>query len=691
MSTRYTPQEKKWQNYTLRLLIILASTVLILLSMPKKAVPNYEVKEGSVWLREPVTAGIDFDVPKDSIVYQAQVDSAMQYFVPYYSINDQVGDRLVKRFQSKYRNGIEGLPKSFVNSVAAKLREIYSVGIMPSEDYAKLTRDSLAVINFKRDNISQKRYCRDFYTPIKAYESFFQDPQMNYARALLQRCNIDEYLNENLLYDSALCIADIENLTSTIQRFDAEYKKGEVIVDRGQVATRLIVNSLKAYSAEMEKNESFISKSTTLIGRAIIIIMLLVVFTLYLHLFRGDYFLKPRSLAMVYVLIALFPVLVSLTYQYSQHYIYILPLAMLPMFIRIFLDSRTAFIAHITMILISALALSQPFAFVIVQIVSGLVAIFSLRELSKRSQVFTAAVTTTASAIIAYQAIKLSEPGEEWVLTPSEVLHFIFSGVLLLTTYPLMYVVEKAFGFTSAVTLFELSDINKDLLRRLSEVAAGTMQHSITVSNIAADIAQKIGARSLLVRTGALYHDIGKISTPSFFTENQKGYNPHERLTPQESARIITNHVREGKRLAEKHGLPNEIIDFIMTHHGDGMAKYFYITYQNAHPDEEVDKEPFSYPGPNPFTREQAILMMADSVEAASRSLKEYTEESITNLVNRVIDSIVADGYFTECPITFHDISIAKRVIIERLMTNYHTRITYPELKAYPNPPKGRE
>lgn len=683
MSTIYSTEgQDKWKVYLLRLSIILALTAVIVLAMPRKSVPTYEVKENSVWLKEPVTAGIDFDVPKDSITYQAEIDSAMQYFVPYYKINDEIGNRYVKRFQSRYRDGIEGLPKSFVNSVTAKLREIYNVGIMPAEDYAKLTRDSMALINFKRGNTTQKKFCVSFYTPIKAYESFFRDPQMNYARTLLQKCNIDDYLKENLIYDEAQCQADIDNLTSTITKHEAEYKKGECIVDRGQVATPIIVKALATYSAEMEKNESLISRSTTMAGRGILVFLLLFTFTVYLHLFRGDYFRKPRSLAMVYVLVGIFPILVSFTYQYSPHYIYILPLAMLPMFVRIFLDSRTAFIAHIVMVLISALALSKPFVFVVVQMLSGLVAIYTLRELSKRAQVFTAAFTTAIVALLAYQAMKLTEPGEDWHLSPSEVSHFVFSGVLLLTTYPLMYVVEKTFGFTSAVTLFELSDINKDLLRRLSEVSAGTMQHSITVSNIAADIAQKIGARSLLVRTGALYHDIGKIANPSFFTENQKDINPHERMTPQESARIIINHVKEGKRLAEKYGLPSEIVDFIMTHHGAGMAKYFYITYKNSHPDEDVDTAPFTYPGPNPFTREQAILMMADSVEAASRSLKEYTEESITSLVNRIIDGMVAEGYFIDCPITFHDISVAKRVIIERLKTNYHTRITYPELKS---------
>ena len=260
-------------------------------------------------------------------------------------------------------------------------------------------------------------------------------------------------------------------------------------------------------------------------------------------------------------------------------------------------------------------------------------------------------------------------------------MHFAVNGVLLLLAYPLMYIIEKAFGFVSNVTLFELSNTNRGLLRDLSEVAPGTFQHSITVGNLAAEIANKIGAKSLLVRTGALYHDIGKMTYPVFFTENQTGINPHENMSLKESARIIISHVTEGVKMAEKANLPQIIKDFILTHHGAGVAKYFYINYQNQHPDEEVDPAPFSYPGPNPFTREQAILMIADGVEAASRSLNEYTEESISNLVNRIIDGDVESGYFSNCPINFHDLAVAKQVLIERLKSIYHTRIQYPELK----------
>jgi putative nucleotidyltransferase with HDIG domain len=259
--------------------------------------------------------------------------------------------------------------------------------------------------------------------------------------------------------------------------------------------------------------------------------------------------------------------------------------------------------------------------------------------------------------------------------------HFIANGVMLLFAYPLMLVVEKMFGFISNVTLIELSNTSKDLLRKMSEVAPGTFQHSIMVGNLAAAISDKIDAKTQLVRTGALYHDIGKIQNPAFFTENQAGVNPLNKMDRKEAAQIIINHVTEGLKLAEKYNLPTEIKDFIMTHHGLGKTKYFYISYKNEHPKEKIDESVFSYAGPNPFTREQAILMMADTVEAASRSLTEYTEENISNLVNTLIDGQVSDGFYTDCPITFHDINVAKQVLTERLKVIYHTRISYPELK----------
>lgn len=361
--------------------------------------------------------------------------------------------------------------------------------------------------------------------------------------------------------------------------------------------------------------------------------------------------------------------------------VYIIPFTMAAIFTRVFTDSRTAFITYATMILIAAAAVKYQYEFIVVQFAAGLIAIYSLRELSKRSQIFITALVVTLGSAAMYLALQLIQADNVSQLDHFIYLHLTINGIFLLFTYPLMLVIEKTFGFISTVTMFELSNTNNQLLRQLSETAPGTFQHSITVGNLAAEIANKIGAKAQLLRTGALYHDIGKMINPVFFTENQAGVNPHDKLNDLESARIIISHVTDGLKLAEQNGLPSMIKDFISTHHGAGIAKYFYIHYQNEHPDEKVDIAPFRYPGVNPFTREQAILMMSDSVEAASHSLTEYSEESISGLVNKIIDGQVAQGSFNDAPITFLDITTAKSVLIERLKAIYHTRIQYPKLK----------
>jgi putative nucleotidyltransferase with HDIG domain len=345
------------------------------------------------------------------------------------------------------------------------------------------------------------------------------------------------------------------------------------------------------------------------------------------------------------------------------------------------MDSRTAFVAHTVTILICAAMLQHPLEFIVVQVISGFVAIFSLRELSSRSQLFWTAAAVAAAAVVTNFSLVWIRENDIIQIDYSEANYLLISGMLTFCSYPLLYIIEKTFNFTSNITLIELSDMNKELLRRMSEVAPGTFQHSIQVGNLAAEIANKIGGKSQLVRTGALYHDIGKIQNPIYFTENQSGMNPHEGKTYVESAQMLISHVTEGLKLADKYNLPQVIREFISTHHGQGKTKYFYVKQKNEFPDEEVDDLLFTYPGPNPFTKEQAILMMADAVEAASRSLADYTEENIRELVEKIIDSQMEEGYFRGCPITFRDIQYAKTVLIEKLKIIYHTRIRYPELK----------
>jgi hypothetical protein len=323
--------------------------------------------------------------------------------------------------------------------------------------------------------------------------------------------------------------------------------------------------------------------------------------------------------------------------------------------------------------------LREPYEFLILQFATGMVAIQTLRELSQRSQIIKTAAVITLTYCVIHASFMLIQ-NDEIRFDRSIYIYMMVNGILLLFTYPLLYVFEKVFGFVSDVTLVELSNISNPLLQRMSEIAPGTFQHSMQVANLSAEVAKKIGARSQLVRTGALYHDIGKLERPVFFTENQKGISPHKHLTPERSAEVIISHVTNGLSLAEKNNLPEPIKRFILTHHGLGKTKYFYITWKNEHPGEEPEQSLFTYPGPNPSTKEEAILMMADSVEAASRSLTEYTEESISNLVDKIIDGQMQEKFFSNCDITFKDIATAKEVFKEKLKIVYHTRISYPEL-----------
>jgi hypothetical protein len=440
---------------------------------------------------------------------------------------------------------------------------------------------------------------------------------------------------------------------------------------------------IDSYIKEVDRrHEAQRGLTTTVAGELIYVFLLIAAFTIYLSIYRKDYFERMRAVGMIFTLIIAFSIMASLLVSHNLLHIYILPFAIVPIFIRVFMDSRTAFMAHVAVVMVCACILQRPLEFIAVEITAGLAAIFSLRELSSRSQLFWTAIVTTGTAMLANLAIHLIRSGDIARIDNSEYTFLALCGVIIFCCYPVLYLIEKFFGFISDITLIELSDMNKDLLRRMSEVAPGTFQHSIQVGNLSAEIARKIGANPQLVRTGALYHDIGKTQNPIYFTENQSGgINPHTQLSCIESAQLIISHVTEGLKLADKYNLPQQIRDFIATHHGQGKAKYFFIKYKNDHPDEPVDDLLFTYPGPNPFTKEQAVMMMADAVEAASRSLPDYTEQSIRDLVCRIIDQQVGEGYYRECPITFRDIAYAKTVLIEKLKTIYHTRISYPEEK----------
>lgn len=682
MEKFYSNRKLKWRNFLSRTLLVLITVLLIVWALPRNESKQFRYDIGKPWMYGSFIAKFDFPIYKTDETIKEQEDSLLETYQPYYNYDPAVEKKQVSKFLADYQNGIPGLPHNYVRLIADRLHRLYQAGIMDTPEYNEAYRDSTSQVRLVSGNSAQSISLGCVYSTLSAYEQLFIDEQIAMQRPILQRCNLNNYIEPNLIYDKGKSETERNDLLSSIPPASGMVMSGQKVIDRGDIVDEYTYRVLSSFEREIKRRSATQTQITnTIIGQVIFVTLMVFLFTMYLGLFRRDYFNKPRSIAMLYTLITLFPVVVSLMMRHNFLSVYMLPFAMVPIFVRVFMDSRTAFVCHVTMILICTTAVRYQYEFIIIQLVAGLIAIYSLRELTRRAQVFKTAILVGIGSTFVYLALQLMQDNDFSSMDHDMYYHFVVNAVLLLIAYPMMYIIEKMFGFVSSVTLFELSNTNRGLLRDLSEIAPGTFQHSITVGNLAAEIANKIGANALLVRTGALYHDIGKMKNPVFFTENQAGVNPHDTLSYQESARIIISHVTEGVKLAERENLPTIIRDFIVTHHGTGITKFFYIKYKNEHPEEEVDPAPFTYPGPNPFTREQAILMIADGVEAASRSLPEYTEESISTLVNRMIDQDVTDGYFKECPITFRDLAIAKLVLIERLKAIYHTRISYPEMK----------
>ena len=682
MEKFYSSRKLKWRNFLSRTLLVLITVLLIVWALPRNESKQFRYDIGKPWMYGSFIAKFDFPIYKTDEAIKEQEDSLLETYQPYYNYDPAVEKKQVSKFLADYQNGIPGLPHNYVRLIADRLHRLYQAGIMDTPEYNEAYRDSTSQVRLVSGNNAQSISLACVYSTLSAYEQLFIDEQIAMQRPILQRCNLNNYIEPNLIYDKGKSETERNDLLSSIPPASGMVMSGQKVIDRGDIVDEYTYRVLSSFEREIKRRSATQTQITnTIIGQVIFVTLMVFLFTMYLGLFRRDYFNKPRSIAMLYTLITLFPVVVSLMMRHNFLSVYMLPFAMVPIFVRVFMDSRTAFVCHVTMILICTTAVRYQYEFIIIQLVAGLIAIYSLRELTRRAQVFKTAILVGIGSTFVYLALQLMQDNDFSSMDHDMYYHFVVNAVLLLIAYPMMYIIEKMFGFVSSVTLFELSNTNRGLLRDLSEIAPGTFQHSITVGNLAAEIANKIGANALLVRTGALYHDIGKMKNPVFFTENQAGVNPHDTLTYLESARIIISHVTEGVKLAERENLPTIIRDFIVTHHGTGITKFFYIKYKNEHPEEEVDPAPFTYPGPNPFTREQAILMIADGVEAASRSLPEYTEESISTLVNRMIDQDVTDGYFKECPITFRDLAIAKLVLIERLKAIYHTRISYPEMK----------
>lgn len=660
----------------LKVALVLVPTILIVFFMPRGNEFGYKYERNSPWNYGLLIADIKFPILKYDSTLTKEREMIERKFQPYYDCDNSVCSN-VKNQLNDIVKGWGGINAIVHNKrVSMMLDTIYSHGVLSSADYSRLTeKEKHRSIRIVKDKTATSTLLTDVYTPQSAMEHIIS------TDTALRHFNISEQLIQaNLTYDEIKSKAELDDQLNGISNNNGYVQAGQKIIDRGETVTDSIFDILYSYQKDYEqRTKDHADMSYKTIGEAIYVLVVMLILFLYLQLFRADYFNNVRCCILLYALPTVFCIIASLMVSHKILNVFMLPYCMVPIIIRIFMDSRTAFMFHCAMVLVISLILNRNYEFVIVQLITGMVAIQTLRELSQRSQIIRTTFFVFITYIIFYTGYSFyHENGlkmDFWMY-----VWFTINCILLMFTYPMLWICEKAFGFTSDVTLVELSNVYNPILRKMTDVAPGTFQHSMQVANLSAAVASEIGGKAQLVRTGALYHDIGKVDRPTFFTENQNGNSPHKRLSPLKSATIIIDHVYKGLELAEKAHLPESIKRFILTHHGNGKAKYFYITYKNEHPDEEVDEAPFTYPGPNPGTKEEAILMMCDSTEAASRSLPEYTDESINNLVDKIIDGQVAEGFFKECAITFKDIATAKKVIKEKLKTMYHTRISYPEL-----------
>ncbi|MGP1622490.1 HD family phosphohydrolase [Bacteroides heparinolyticus] len=668
-----------------KVLIFIGTVGVIVYFLPRDGKFNYQFDIDKPWKYGQLMATFDFPIYKADEVVKREQDSILSSFQPYFQLDKEVEKKVLAKLKTDYQSRLRELLPSidYVRFLERTLSEIYRAGIVSTEELDKLHKDSISSIMVINDKMASHQPTEKVYSVKDAYHYILTADSSRYRPEVLRQCSLNEYLFPNLTYDEQRTETAREEILNDYSWANGIVLSGQKIIDRGEIVNQETYSILESLRKEsIKRSESIGQKRLMLVGQILFTGIFMLCFMLYLELFRKDYYKRKGSLSLLFASITFYCVLTAIMVSNNIFNVYIIPYAMLPVIIRIFLDSRTAFTAQAITILICSICLRYPHEFILLQLSAGLVAILSLRELSQRSQLFRTAILVILTYIAVYFAFELITENDLSKFNGSMYTYFIINGILLLFAYPLLFLVEKTFGFTSNVTLVELSNINNSLLRRMSETVPGTFQHSMQMANLAAEAANRIGAKSQLVRTGALYHDIGKMENPVFFTENQSGnVNPHKNLSYEQSAQTIISHVTDGLKLAEKHNLPKAVKDFITTHHGRGKTKYFYISWKNEHPGEEPDEEVFTYPGPNPFTKEQAILMMADSVEAASRSLPEYTEESIGNLVEKIIDSQVAEGFFKQCPITFKDIDVVKTVFKEKLKTIYHTRISYPELK----------
>ena len=580
-----------WRDLLYKSLLFVGTVALIVYFLPRDGKFNYQFDINKPWKYGQLIATFDFPIYKEDAVVKREQDSLMAFFQPYYQLDKNIEKDAIAKLKENYHTNLKGILPSidYLRYIERTLKEIYQAGIVSTENIQLLHKDSTSSVMVIDDKLANPQATENLYTVKKAYEHLLSADSTHFNREILRQCSLNEYITPNLTFDEERTQAAKEEILNNYSWANGLVVSGQKIIDRGEIVSPHTYNILESLRKEsIKRNESMGQNRLILGGQILFVGMLMLCFMLYLDLFRKDYYQRKGSLSLLFTLIVFYSVITAFMVTHNLFNVYIIPYAMLPIIIRVFLDSRTAFLTHVITILICSISLRFPHEFILTQLAAGLVAIFSLRELSQRSQLFRTALLVILTYAAIYFAFELmTENGLSTDFSKLNIrmyTYFIINGILLLFTYPLLFLLEKTFGFTSNVTLVELSNINNDLLRQMSETVPGTFQHSMQVANLAAEAAIRIGAKSQLVRTGALYHDIGKMENPAFFTENQSGgVNPHKNLNYEQSAQVVISHVTDGLKLADKHNLPKAVKDFISTHHGRGKTKYFYISWKNEH------------------------------------------------------------------------------------------------------------
>lgn len=624
---------------TFQVLSLAALAALAIYLAPKYSNPfKYHFEVGQPWAYGLVTAESNFAIYKTAAQLEAEQKEVLRDYTPCYTLD-----------------------------TAAVQGHLMVVSLEEKERLLALGCTSVSVLY---NRVATKVAVADLYTPKEAYEKTHRN------------------IAVNLQYDSITSDNLRQNILSSISLTHGMVQEGEKIIDTGEIVSERTYQILESLRRTIEEqNLSHRQSLTSTIGVGLYIVVLVAMFGMYLYTYRRKLLYNLRHMLFFTILVAL---LVATAFIVLRHvaagYIYLIPFAWVPIIARVFYDSRTAIFIHLITILIVSIAAPAPYVFVLLQVITGIVAVISLRDMTQRAQLAQTALFVFLTYSIVYTAITMLVTGEIMNVEYHYYIYFAINAVLVICAYGLIFLFERTFGLVSNITLVELTNVNSNLMLEFAEKAPGTFQHSLQVSNLATEAAKRIGAKVLLVRTGALYHDIGKMAHPEYFIENQTGVNPLQAMSCAEAAKVIINHVEEGERIARKHRLPEVIVHFIRSHHGTSVTRYFYNTAVNAAKTAgktatDVNKEDYSYPGPKPSTKEAAILMMADAIEARSRSLNELTEQSIAEMVDQMIDAQVADGQFSETVLSFKDLEDIRAVFKQKLIEINHHRIVYPTIE----------